>query len=128
MPLIGKPFGLTSSAAAGPVGWVTLALGTGLAISKAVQVARNNNQKPVLNDIDERRLKQLQELVRKECEDHSSAGHTVTTIKFKDQEHPKTVTQLVSEILNAGIEREGDEWFDAARAFGQFGAERLFNA
>ena len=125
---MGTILAIAGLAAAGPVGWVTLVLGAGLAISKAVQVARNNNQKPVLNDIDEKRLKQLQELVRKECEDHASAGHTVTTIKFKDQEHPKTVTQLVSEILNAGTEREGDEWFDAARAFGQFGAERLFNA
>ena len=126
--VVGTILAIIGLAAAGPVGWVTLALGTGLAVSKAVQVARNNNQKPVLNDIDERRLKQLQEMVRKECEDHATAGHTVTTIQFKDQKNPTTVTQLVSEILNAGTEREGDEWFDAARAFGQFGAERLFNS
>ena len=124
---MGSILAIVELTAAGPVGWVTLALGTGLAISKAVQIARNNPQKQVLNDIDERRPKQLQEMVRTQCEDHTSAGHTVTTINVKDQEHPKTVSQLVSEIINAGTEREGNEWFDAAQAFGQFGAERLFN-
>ena len=49
-------------------------------------------------------------------------------MQFKDQQEPKTITYLVSEVLNAGVKREGDEWFDPARAFGQFGAARLFNA
>lgn len=116
--------GLTLS---GPVGWATLGLGTALALSKAIEGARENNQPALLNDIEKSRLEQLQELVRSECADHASSGHRVTSIRFEAEEYPKTATQLVSEVLNAGTEREGDEWFDAARAFGEFGAERLLH-
>jgi len=116
---VGTILAIAGLAAAGPVGWVTLALGAALGICSGIHRVRNEHRGPMLEGKDEQRLEGLQQSIKAECMDHTTAGHAVIGLKLHGETDTHSLTHWASKILNAGQEPHGLAWFDSARAFAE---------
>ena len=114
---VGTILAVAGVAAAGPVGWVTLALGAALGICSGIHRVRNEHRGPMLDGKDEERLEALQKTIQAECMDHTADGHAVIGVQINGDPDTHSVTHWASKILNAGQQQHGLAWFDSARAF-----------